>query len=221
MSDVARSQEQLAAWLKLAPVVPILTLQDAAQAVAVARALVAGGLPVIEVTLRTESALDAIRAIAREVEGAIVGAGTLLSARQVELASRAGARFGVAPGATLQLLAATEAEGVPFLPGACTPSEIMTLRERGYRTVKFFPASVVGGVPWLRALAAPLPDVTFCATGGIDVRSAPSYLALPNVIAVGGSWLAPREAIAARDWQAIEILAREAAALRPAGSMQP
>lgn len=217
MSDAERAREQLGAWLRLAPVVPIVTLESAAHAVAIARALVAGGLPVIEVTLRTPVALECIREISREVDGAVVGAGTLLSADQVEAARRAGAQFGVAPGASAGLLCAVEAAGFPFLPGACTPSEVMALRERGYRIVKFFPASVAGGTAWLRAVAAPLPDVQFCATGGIDAASARSYLELPNVVAVGGSWLAARERVAAQDWQAIEVLARSAATLRNGG----
>ena len=215
MSDVKRVQEQLASWLRLAPVVPILTMDNATAAVAVARALVAGGLPVIEVTLRTGAALDAVRAISREVDGAVVGAGTILSTRQLDAAREAGARFGVSPGSTPALLAAAVDAEFPYLPGASTPAEVMALRQQDIRIVKFFPAAAAGGVAWLRALAAPMPDVRFCATGGIDAAGAKAYLALSNVIAVGGSWLAPPELIATQSWDAIQDLARAAAALRP------
>jgi len=214
MSDVKRVQEQLASWLRLAPVVPILTMDNATAAVAVARALVAGGLPVIEVTLRTGAALDAVRAISREVDGAVVGAGTILSTRQLDAAREAGARFGVSPGSTPALLAAAVDAEFPYLPGASTPAEVMALRQQDIRTVKFFPAAAAGGVAWLRALAAPMPDVRFCATGGIDAAGAKAYLALSNVIAVGGSWLAPPELIATQSWDAIQDLARAAAVLR-------
>ena len=177
-----------------------------------AAALVAGGLPVLEVTLRTEAALDAIRAMAA-VPGGIVGAGTVLNQRDAEAAKSAGAGFAVSPGATPGLLEACAALDLPLLAGAVTASEVMALLERGYRTAKFFPAGTSGGAPALKALAAPLPQMTFCPTGGVSLANAPGYLALPNVACVGGSWVAPQELIAAGDWAQIEALAREAATL--------
>ncbi|MFJ2826426.1 bifunctional 4-hydroxy-2-oxoglutarate aldolase/2-dehydro-3-deoxy-phosphogluconate aldolase [Streptomyces sp. NPDC087263] len=203
-----------ASVLDLAPVVPVVVLKDAADAVPLARALVAGGLPVIEVTLRTPAALDAIRAVAAEVPDAVVGAGTVLSPAQVAQSVDAGARFLVSPGWTDVLLAAMEGSGVPFLPGVSTTSEVVALLERGVRDMKFFPAQAAGGTAYLRSLAGPLPQARFCPTGGIGLASAPEYLALPNVGCVGGSWMLPEDAVAARDWGRIESLAREAAALR-------
>jgi 2-dehydro-3-deoxyphosphogluconate aldolase/(4S)-4-hydroxy-2-oxoglutarate aldolase len=214
MSDPADTQARLQSFLRRAPVVPILTVDTAAIAVSAARALVAGGLPVIEITLRTPAAMDAIRAVAEQVKGVIVGAGTILSRDSLQAAQAAGARFGVSPGWTPQLLQAANDCDFPFLPGTATPSEVMQLRDRGIRSVKFFPAAATGGVAWLKALAAPLPDVRFCATGGIDAASVRDYLALPNVIAVGGSWLTPRDAVQRADWKQVEALAREAAGLR-------
>lgn len=204
-----------ASVLDLAPVIPVVVLADAADAVPLARALVAGGLPVIEVTLRTPAALDAIRAVAAEVPDAIVGAGTVLSPAQVAESVSAGARFLVSPGWTDVLLAAMEGSGVPFLPGVSTTSEVVALLERGVREMKFFPAQAAGGTAYLRSLAGPLPQARFCPTGGVGLASAPEYLALPNVGCVGGSWMLPEDAVAARDWGRIESLAREAAALRP------
>ncbi|MFC9846268.1 bifunctional 4-hydroxy-2-oxoglutarate aldolase/2-dehydro-3-deoxy-phosphogluconate aldolase [Streptomyces sp. NPDC060223] len=204
-----------ASVLDLAPVVPVVVIQDAADAVPLARALVAGGLPVIEVTLRTPAALDAIRAVAAEVPDAVVGAGTVLSPAQVTQSVDAGARFLVSPGWTDVLLAAMEGSGVPFLPGVSTTSEVVALLERGVRDMKFFPAQAAGGTAYLKSLAGPLPQARFCPTGGIGLASAPEYLALPNVGCVGGSWMLPEDAVAARDWGRIESLAREAAALRP------
>ena len=204
-----------ASVLDLAPVVPVVVIQDAADAVPLARALVAGGLPVIEVTLRTAAALDAIRAVAAEVPDAVVGAGTVLSPAQVAQSVDAGARFLVSPGWTDVLLAAMEGSGVPFLPGVSTTSEVVALLERGVRDMKFFPAQAAGGTAYLKSLAGPLPQARFCPTGGIGLASAPEYLALPNVGCVGGSWMLPEDAVAARDWGRIESLAREAAALRP------
>lgn len=200
--------------LDLAPVVPVVVLEDAADAVPLARALVAGGLPAIEVTLRTPAALDAIRAIAAEVPDAVVGAGTVISARNVEDAVAAGARFLVSPGWTNSLLDAMKASGVPFLPGVSTTSEVVALLERGVTEMKFFPAEAAGGTAYLKALSAPLPQARFCPTGGITPASAPSYLALPNVGCVGGSWMLPGDAVAAKDWGRVERLAREASALR-------
>lgn len=195
-----------------APVVPVLVLDDASMAADLARALVAGGLPALEVTLRTDAALDAIREMA-QVEGGIVGAGTLLTAADVKAAKEAGAQFGVSPGATPHLLAACQEYGLPLLPGAATATEAMALLEQGYDMLKFFPAEAAGGAPALKSLASPLPQITFCPTGGVSPQNAGSYLALPNVVCVGGSWVAPASAIAARDWTGIEALAREAASL--------
>ncbi|MCX4396961.1 MULTISPECIES: bifunctional 4-hydroxy-2-oxoglutarate aldolase/2-dehydro-3-deoxy-phosphogluconate aldolase [unclassified Streptomyces] len=200
--------------LDLAPVVPVVVLEDAADAVPLARALVAGGLPAIEVTLRTAAALDAIRAIVAEVPDAVVGAGTVISGRNVSDTVAAGARFLVSPGWTDRLLDAMKASGVPFLPGVSTTSEVVALLERGVAEMKFFPAEAAGGTAYLKALSAPLPQARFCPTGGISLASAPSYLALPNVGCVGGSWMVPADAIAAKDWARVERLASEAAALR-------
>ncbi|CAL9601614.1 bifunctional 4-hydroxy-2-oxoglutarate aldolase/2-dehydro-3-deoxy-phosphogluconate aldolase [Streptomyces sp. enrichment culture] len=203
--------------LDLAPVVPVVVVDDLADAVPLARALVAGGLPAIEVTLRTPVALDAIRAIAGEVPGAVVGAGTVVTAEQVAEVVAAGARFLVSPGWTEALLEAMRASGVPFLPGVSTTSEVVALLERGVREMKFFPAEAAGGTAYLKALAAPLPQARFCPTGGISPASAPEYLALPNVGCVGGSWMLPKDAVAGRDWGRVEALAREAAALGAGG----
>ncbi|MET8740409.1 bifunctional 4-hydroxy-2-oxoglutarate aldolase/2-dehydro-3-deoxy-phosphogluconate aldolase [Streptomyces sp. NPDC004728] len=200
--------------LDLAPVVPVVVLEDAADAVPLARALVAGGLPAIEVTLRTAAALDAIGAIAAEVPDAVVGAGTVISVRNVADTVAAGARFLVSPGWTERLLDAMKASGVPFLPGVSTTSEVVALLERGVTEMKFFPAEAAGGTAYLKALSAPLPQARFCPTGGISLASAPSYLALPNVGCVGGSWMVPADAVAAKDWARVERLAGEAAALR-------
>ncbi|MFD9910307.1 bifunctional 4-hydroxy-2-oxoglutarate aldolase/2-dehydro-3-deoxy-phosphogluconate aldolase [Streptomyces sp. NPDC059063] len=200
--------------LDLAPVIPVVVVDSAEAAVPLARALVAGGLPAIEVTLRTPAALDAIRAVAAEVPDAIVGAGTVISARNVEDAVAAGARFLVSPGWTEALLDAMRGSGVPFLPGVSTTSEVVALLERGVRELKFFPAEAAGGTAYLKSLAGPLPQARFCPTGGISAASAPSYLALKNVGCVGGSWMLPADAVAAGDWARVESLAREAAALR-------
>ncbi|WP_399938972.1 bifunctional 4-hydroxy-2-oxoglutarate aldolase/2-dehydro-3-deoxy-phosphogluconate aldolase [Streptomyces sp. BBFR25] len=207
-----------ASVLDLAPVVPVVVVDDLADAVPLARALVAGGLPAIEVTLRTPVALDAIRAIADEVPGAVVGAGTVITAEQVAEVVAAGARFLVSPGWTDALLEAMRASGVPFLPGVSTTSEVVALLERGVREMKFFPAEAAGGTAYLKALAAPLPQARFCPTGGISAASAPEYLALPNVGCVGGSWMLPKDAVAGRDWGRVEGLAREAAALSAGGT---
>ncbi|MFF4717557.1 bifunctional 4-hydroxy-2-oxoglutarate aldolase/2-dehydro-3-deoxy-phosphogluconate aldolase [Streptomyces eurythermus] len=203
--------------LDLAPVLPVVVLADAADAVPLARALVAGGLPAIEVTLRTPAALEAIRAIAGEVPEAVVGAGTVVTPEQVGAVTAAGARFLVSPGWTESLLTAMRASGVPYLPGVSTASEVVALLERGVREMKFFPAEAAGGTAYLRSLAGPLPQARFCPTGGIGPTTAPEYLSLPNVGCVGGSWMVPAEAVAARDWDRIEELARAAAGLRAAG----
>ncbi|MFE1402796.1 bifunctional 4-hydroxy-2-oxoglutarate aldolase/2-dehydro-3-deoxy-phosphogluconate aldolase [Streptomyces sp. NPDC058770] len=200
--------------LDLAPVLPVVVLRDAADAVPLARALVAGGLPAIEVTLRTPAALDAIGAIAEGVPDAVVGAGTVVSPRNVADAVAAGARFLVSPGWTDLLLDAMRASGTPFLPGVSTTSEVVALLERGVTEMKFFPAEAAGGTAYLKALSSPLPQARFCPTGGISAASAPTYLALPNVGCVGGSWMVPADAVTAKDWARVERLAREAAALR-------
>ncbi|MEU5577622.1 bifunctional 4-hydroxy-2-oxoglutarate aldolase/2-dehydro-3-deoxy-phosphogluconate aldolase [Streptomyces huasconensis] len=200
--------------LDLAPVVPVVVVEDLADAVPMARALVAGGLPAIEVTLRTPVALDAIRAIAAEVPDAVVGAGTVISTRNVEDSVAAGARFLVSPGWTESLLAAMRGSGVPFLPGVSTASEVVALLEHGVSEMKFFPAEAAGGTAYLKSLGGPLPQARFCPTGGVTADTAPAYLALKNVGCVGGSWMLPSDAVAARDWARVESLAREAAALR-------
>lgn len=202
-----------ASLLDMAPVVPVVVVEDAADAVPLARALVAGGLPAVEVTLRTPAALDAIRAVAAEVPGAVVGAGTVLTPQQVDDAVGAGARFLVSPGWTERLLEAMRASGVPFLAGVSTASEVVALLERGVREMKFFPAEASGGTAYLRALAGPLPQARFCPTGGVGPDNAPDYLALPNVGCVGGSWMVPADAVAAGDWARVERLARAAAGL--------
>lgn len=199
--------------LGLAPVIPVAVLHDAADAVPLARALVAGGLPAIEVTLRTPAALDAIRAIADEVPDAVIGAGTVLTREQVDAARAAGSRFLVSPGWSPRLLGAMRDSGVPFLPGVSTASEVVTLLDEGITEMKFFPAEAAGGTAYLKSLAAPLPQVRFCPTGGIGLASAPAYLALPNVGCVGGTWMLPADALAAKDWGRVRELAREAAAL--------
>jgi 2-dehydro-3-deoxyphosphogluconate aldolase/(4S)-4-hydroxy-2-oxoglutarate aldolase len=199
--------------LDLAPVIPVVVLDDAADAVPLARALVAGGLPAIEVTLRTPAALDAIRAIADGVPDAVVGAGTVLAPTAVSDAVTAGARFLVSPGWTDTLLAAMKASGIPFLPGVSTASEVVALLERGVTEMKFFPAEAAGGTAYLKSLSSPLPQVSFCPTGGITAESAPSYLTLPNVRCVGGTWMLPADALAAKDWERVESLAREASTL--------
>jgi len=197
---------------RTAPVIPVLVIDDAAIARPLAQALVAGGLPVLEVTLRTPAALDAISEMAK-VAGGIVGAGTLLTPADVDAALSAGATFGVSPGATDRLLDACEGADLPLLPGVATATESMRLLERGYTTQKFFPAEASGGAPALKAIGAPIPQVLFCPTGGVSLTNAPDYLRLSNVACVGGSWVAPKHLIAAKDWSAIENLAREAAEL--------
>ncbi|AWS44732.1 bifunctional 4-hydroxy-2-oxoglutarate aldolase/2-dehydro-3-deoxy-phosphogluconate aldolase [Streptosporangium sp. 'caverna'] len=200
--------------LGIAPVIPVVVIDDLETAVPLARALVAGGLPVIEVTLRTVHALKAIQRIAAEVPEAVIGAGTVRTHGDVLASVEAGAKFLVSPGSTPTLLDAMEASGVPFLPGVATASEVMALAERGLTEMKFFPAEAAGGLPYLKSLGGPLPDVRFCPTGGIKLSTAPDYLALPNVGCVGGTWLTPADALAAGDYSRIEKLAAEAAALR-------
>ena len=201
------------ALCRLAPVIPVLVVADASRAEGLATALVAGGLPVLEVTLRTPAALDVIRAMSA-VPGGHVGAGTVLTADDAKRARDAGASFAVSPGLTETLARACEDIGLPLLPGAVTASEVMRAMELGYSMLKFFPAEAAGGVKSLKSLGGPLPQVTFCPTGGITLQSAPDYLAQPNIICVGGSWIAPDADVAASDWTAIEARAREAAALK-------
>ena len=208
------AQSKIAADIcRLAPVVPVIVVEDLAHAAPLARALVAGGLPALEVTLRTPCALDAIRAMA-QVEGGVVGAGTLLTPADVKAAKAAGAMFGVSPGATERLLDACAEYELPLLPGAATASEIMALLEKGYTVQKFFPAEQSGGAAFLKSIGSPIPQVSFCPTGGISLKNARDYLSLKNIFCVGGSWVAPKEAMAAGDWQAIVTLAAEARALR-------
>lgn len=195
-----------------APVVPVLVIDDATKAANLARALVAGGLPALEVTLRTPAALDAIRAMAK-VPGGIVGAGTLLTPEDVKAAKAAGATFGVSPGATDRLVQACIDEGLPLLPGAATASEVMALLEKGYTVQKFFPAEASGGAKALAAIGAPIPQVKFCPTGGISPKNVGDYLSLSNVVCVGGSWVAPKEMVASDNWAGIEALASEASRL--------
>lgn len=208
-AEASRRSEELC---RLAPVIPVLVVNDAAHAAPLARALVAGGLPVLEVTLRTPAALDVIREMAT-VEGGVVGAGTLLTPADVQAAVDAGAKFGVAPGATDRLLDACEEADLPLLPGAATSSEAMRLLERGYTVQKFFPAEANGGAPALKAIGAPLPQIRFCPTGGVSLKNAPDYLGLSNTLCVGGSWVAPNAMVEAGDWAGIEALAREASLL--------
>lgn len=198
------------------PVIPVLKITDVAHAVPLARALAKGGLHAIEITLRTGDALEAIRRVAGEVPEAVVGAGTILNPRQFEEAAAAGSKFIVSPGVTQSLLAAAADSDVPLLPGAITPGEIMTARDAGLDFLKFFPAEQAGGIEFIKALASPIADVKFCPTGGITAKTAPDYLALSNIICVGGSWVAPDAMVKEGRWGDIEALAREASKLRKA-----
>jgi 2-dehydro-3-deoxyphosphogluconate aldolase/(4S)-4-hydroxy-2-oxoglutarate aldolase len=205
---------QLEAILKTAPVVPVLVIENVFEAVPLARALVKGGLPVLEVTLRTPAAFDCIRAIKAEVKDAIVGAGTVLDTKQLEQTARLGCAFAVSPGSTPKLIEAARNSPVHWLPAAATASESMMLLEAGFVFQKFFPAEPAGGPSYLSSLVSPLPRVRFCPTGGITAATAPKYLALANVITVGGSWMASKKLIVAKDWKGIEALAKEAAGLK-------
>ncbi|MEO1705797.1 MAG: bifunctional 4-hydroxy-2-oxoglutarate aldolase/2-dehydro-3-deoxy-phosphogluconate aldolase [Pseudomonadota bacterium] len=208
-----QEQSQAAAAIcGAAPVIPVLVVEDISAAEGLAQALVAGGTPALEVTLRTPSALDVIREMA-QVPGGMVGAGTLLNGRDVERAKDAGATFGVSPGSTEDVIDACIQNDLPLIPGAVTASEVMALLDRGYTIQKFFPAEAAGGAKLLKSYASPLPQVRFCPTGGVSPANAGDYLGLPNVICVGGSWLAPQEAVAAGDWAQIEALAKAASAL--------
>lgn len=213
---ITPTQQAIAAVLSRGPVIPVLVIDDASQAVALARALVTGGLTVLEVTLRTPAALEAVRRMRESVPAALVGVGTVLEAEQLDQAHRAGAAFAVSPGATPRLLDAACGHALPFLPGVATASEAMALRERGYRHLKFFPAEAAGGARFLASLAPVIGDLRFCPTGGVNAANAPAYLALSNVACVGGSWMVPRERVAAEDWAGITALASAAAALRGA-----
>ncbi len=204
---------QIEKVMTAAPVIPVLVIEDPAKAVPMAEALVRGGLPSIEITLRTPRALEAIRLVAENVEGAIPGAGTVLDEAQYEAAVAAGSQFIVSPGATDKLLDVAEQSSVPLLPGAATASEVMALLERGYERLKFFPAEQAGGASYLKSLSSPLAAAKFCPTGGVSLEKAPTYLALPNVLCVGGSWIADAKSIGAEDWSGIEERARAAAAL--------
>lgn len=197
----------------LAPVIPVLTITELEHAVPLARALSAGGLRVLEITLRTPVALAAIDAMRKAVPDAVIGVGTLTRAVDFAAADRVGAQFGVTPGLTPELAAASRGARFPLLPGVMTPTELIAARAAGFSVLKLFPAEQAGGVAMLRALGAPFPDVLFCPTGGITRASAPDYLELPNVVCVGGSWIAPRAMLAAGDWAGIEALARDAAGL--------
>ncbi|OYV37781.1 MAG: keto-deoxy-phosphogluconate aldolase [Thiomonas sp. 20-64-5] len=201
--------------LRTGPVLPVIVIHDASVAVDLAAALVAGGIRTLEVTLRTPAALQAIRQIRDRVPGALVGAGTVLTPQDWQRAQDAGSLFGISPGLTPALLAATRDGPLPFVPGVSTASEAMIALEAGFTALKLFPAEAVGGRALLKSLHGPLPQLLFCPTGGINPANAASYLALPNVACVGGSWLVPDAALAARDWDAITALAREALALRP------
>ncbi|AUS77849.1 keto-deoxy-phosphogluconate aldolase [Actinoalloteichus sp. AHMU CJ021] len=202
--------------LTVAPVVPVVVLEDVEHAVPLARALLAGGLPVIELTLRTPAALEGVRRIADEVPEIALGVGTVTTPEQARLAAESGAGFLVTPGGTERLLDAVEDTGLPFLAGVSTVSEALRLAERGHRAMKFFPAEAAGGAAYLKSLGGPLPELRFCPTGGITTRTAADYLALPNVGCVGGSWLTPRDLLAAGDWTGVADLARAAASLRTA-----
>lgn len=202
----------IASILATSPVIPVVTVSDVAHAVPLARALVRGGIRVIEVTLRTAVALKAIEAIADDVPEILLGAGTVLKTADLHDAARAGAAFAISPGSTPALLAGGKRGAIPLLPGVATPSEIMQAVDAGFDHLKFFPAAVFGGTDALKAFAGPFPSLRFCPTGGISAENAARYLALPNVVCVGGSWLTPAAAIAAADWAQVENLAREAVA---------
>jgi 2-dehydro-3-deoxyphosphogluconate aldolase/(4S)-4-hydroxy-2-oxoglutarate aldolase len=201
--------------MRVGPVIPVIVIEKLADAVPLASALVTGGVRVLEVTLRTAAGLAAIEAIAKNVEGAIVGVGTITRPEEFAQSLDAGAQFGVSPGLTPALIEAAEASTLPLLPGVMTPSDVIAARAAGFSELKLFPAQQAGGMGMLKALGGPFPDVTFCPTGGVTTATAPDFLALPNVACVGGSWLTPADAVASGDWQRITMLAREAASLRP------
>lgn len=201
--------------MRVGPVIPVIVIDDLAQAVPLAKALVAGGVRVLEVTLRTAPALEAIRLIAREVPDAIVGVGTLTRPQDFKDALDAGAQFGVSPGLTPAMIEAAHQTKLPLLPGVFTPSDVIAARLAGFSQLKLFPAQQAGGIGMLKALGGPFPDVMFCPTGGVSAENAPDFLALPNVACVGGSWLVPKAAVTSGDWGKITALAKEASALKP------
>lgn len=209
----AQQSEKTRELCRLAPVIPVIVIKDAAHAADLAQALVAGGTPVLEVTLRSDAALDSIRAMAG-VEGGYAGAGTVLTPDDAKRAKDAGAKFAVSPGLTDRLIAACEDLDLPLLPGAVTASEVMRAADAGFDMLKFFPAEAVGGAPALKSLAGPLPKISFCPTGGVSPQNARDYLSLPNVVCVGGSWIVTDADVAAGNWKAIEDRARAASALR-------
>lgn len=198
------------ALMRRVPVIPVIVIEEVAKAVPLARALVEGGLDVLEITLRTPVAMDAMRAIIAEVEGAIVGAGTVRDPDQLDACARLGCAFAVSPGFTTRLLDAAKGSPCPLLPGAATAAEMMTLADHGFDRQKFFPAGPAGGPAYLKSIASPLPDIQFCPTGGIDAVTAKDYLKLPNVLCVGGSWVTPAAAIHNSDWTTITRLAKDA-----------
>ena len=206
--------ETIRAYARLAPVIPVVTIDDARRSIDLAQTLVDAGLPVVEVTLRTPAALDAIAAIAKAVPDAIIAAGTVISPSQIGEVVDAGAKLIVTPGTPLRLAEALSEAAIPVMPGCATASEAMALAALGFEALKFFPAAASGGAAWLKAIAGPLPHLTFCPTGGVDLASAPTYLALPNVPCVGGTWIAPAKSITDGDFATIGRLAREAAALK-------
>jgi 2-dehydro-3-deoxyphosphogluconate aldolase/(4S)-4-hydroxy-2-oxoglutarate aldolase len=209
---MAQNASLLKDMLSRAPVVPVIVLNDVAKAKPLAEALVSGGLPLLEVTLRTENAFQIMEEMAK-VPGAIIGAGTVRDLAHMQRAEDAGSKFLVSPGSPPKLIANADKVGIPLLPGVATATEGMTVAEQGYSFVKFFPAEASGGARAVKDFASPLPDLTFCPTGGISLKTAPDYLGLPNVICVGGSWVTPADAVADDDWGRIETLAREAAGL--------
>ena len=206
----------VARYAALAPAIPVLTISDVEEAVPLARTLVEAGLPVAEVTLRPPAAMAAIERIAREVPEAVVAAGTVTRPGQIAEVASAGARLIVTPGTPSGLAAALAAGPLPAMPGCATVTEALALAEHGFTHLKFFPAGASGGPAWLKGVAGPCADLRFCPTGGVDLKTAPAYLALPNVVCVGGSWMVPADAVRDRDWTRIGTLAREAASLRPA-----
>lgn len=207
-------QQRIREMMELAPVIPVLRFEDVDDAVNTARALVAGGLPMIEITLRSDVALDCIMAVGKKVPGAIVGAGTVLNGRMMKECHEAGAQFFVSPGSTQEIIEAAAKTDIPLLPGVATPSEAMGMLAEGYEHLKFFPAEQAGGSAYLKSIAPVLPKITFCPTGGLNAEKAPEYLALPNVACVGGSWVAPGNLIAKGDWDGISELARKAVLLQ-------
>lgn len=203
--------------MRTGPVIPVIVVNRLEQAVPMCRALVEGGVRVLEITLRTEVGLQAIEAVASSVPGAIVGVGTLTRPDEFMAARRAGATFGVSPGLTDDLIEAAQQSDLPLLPGVMTPADVIRARRAGLTQLKLFPAQQAGGIGMLKALAGPFPDVSFCPTGGISAATAPEFLALPNVVCVGGSWLTPADAVANNDWDRIRTLAGEASRLHAAG----